>query len=284
MEPSIGRIFSIEEFSTFDGPGIRMTVFLKGCPLRCPWCHNPEGQRFGVEYMRNVNGCTGCGACERAGEWENGVLRLTEGSVEACPKNLVRRSGDDMTAQALAEKILKNADILRSTGGGVTFSGGEPLCQTDFIVSCAERLGDLSVALQTTGYAPKETFMRALSVCDYVLYDLKILDREDHKAICGVDNTQILENYRTLAASGKRFITRIPLIPGVVETEKNLAAIASFMRECGVTQAEVLPYNKLAGSKYAALLRQYSFEPDEELEPRRVEEIFASFGVSIKRM
>ncbi|MBQ8344730.1 MAG: glycyl-radical enzyme activating protein, partial [Clostridia bacterium] len=102
--------------------------------------------------------------------------------------------------------------------------------------------------------------------------------------VCGVDNGQILHNYRTLVNSGKNFITRIPLIPGVVETEENLTAIASFLRECGVTRAEVLPYNKLAGSKYAALLKPYSFEPGAELPPCRSEEIFASFGVAIKRM
>ncbi|MBQ8345065.1 MAG: glycyl-radical enzyme activating protein, partial [Clostridia bacterium] len=187
MATETGRIFSIEEFSTFDGPGIRMTVFLKGCPLRCPWCHNPEGQRFEVEYMRNVNGCTGCGACERVGERTGDVLRLTERSAAACPRNLVRRSGEDISVDALAEKILKNAEILRATGGGVTFSGGEPLCQTDFVMACAQRLDGLSVALQTTGYAPSATFERALSVCDYVLYDLKLMDPAAHKAVCGVD-------------------------------------------------------------------------------------------------
>lgn len=187
-----GRVFSIEEFSTFDGPGIRMTVFLKGCPLHCPWCHNPEGQRFAVEYLRARNGCTGCGA--------------------------------------------------------------------------------------------PEMFERGLAVCDFVLYDLKLYDAGAHKAVCGVDNTLILHNYRTLVRSGKAFITRVPLIPGITDTEENLTALAAFMRDCGVTAAEVLPYNSLQGSKYASLLRQYAFIPGKEIPPERVELIFSSFGIRADRI
>lgn len=168
--------------------------------------------------------------------------------------------------------------------GGVTFSGGEPLCQSEFILACAAQMENLSVAIQTTGYTSPEIFGRVLAVCDYVLYDLKLMDPGAHKAVCGVDNRLILENYRTLAASGKSFITRIPLIPGVIDTEENLTAIAAFMRECGVTKAEVLPYNQLAGSKYASLLKQYGFIPGEEAAPAQVNQIFSSFGIEAKRM
>ena len=117
-----GRIFSVEEFATFDGPGIRMTVFLKGCPLRCTWCHNPEGQSFPMEFLRSPNGCTGCGACLDAGQRERGTRCLTEASISACPRNLVRRCGEDITSVQLIDRIMKNARLL--SGGGVTFSGG----------------------------------------------------------------------------------------------------------------------------------------------------------------
>ena len=132
-----GRVFSIEEFATFDGPGIRMTVFLKGCPLRCSWCHNPESQRAEVEYVRSPNGCLSCGKCLKVAERdEKNALHLTESSLEACPKGLVRRCGEDFTVEALCARILANAEILRDTGGGVTFSGGEPLAQSAFLFDC----------------------------------------------------------------------------------------------------------------------------------------------------
>lgn len=284
MSAKQARIFSIEEFSTFDGPGIRMTVFLKGCPLRCPWCHNPEGQSFEIEYMRSPNGCVGCGACERAGDVRNGVLSLTEASVAACNRNLVRQSGENITAEALAKRILKNQRILRTSGGGVTFSGGEPLLYADFITECVPLLGGLSTALQTSGYADTGVFERVLSVCDYVLYDLKIMDEEAHRKICGVSNKQILRNYRMLAESGKDFVTRIPLIPGYTDTPDNLSAIASFLRQNGVTYAEVLPYNQLAGAKYSSLLRPYSLVSHEATEEETVRALFAAEGVTVKKM
>lgn len=209
-----GRIFSIEEFSTFDGPGIRMTVFLKGYLLRCTWCHNPEGQRFDVEYLRSPNGCLDCGACLRAGEKQTGKPGLSEASIAACPRNLVRCASWDWSPEELTGRIMKNAPILAMNGGGVTFSGGEPLAQLDFLLECLERLdGKVHRALQTSAFAPLEDFRRALDRVDYVLCDPKLMDDEQHRRYCGADHAIILENYRILASSGKPFVTRIPLIP-----------------------------------------------------------------------
>ena len=161
-------VFSIEEFSAFDGAGLRTSVFFKGCPLRCEWCHNPEGQRFGKEYVKAKNGCIGCGACLKAAVRANGRTEYTKKSAAACPKGLIRVCGADYTPARLAEKLNKNAEIL--SGGGITFSGGEPLCQTDFIVETVSRLDPrLNVALQTSGYAPEETFKKSLGACDFVL-------------------------------------------------------------------------------------------------------------------
>ena len=276
----MGRIFSIEEFATFDGPGIRMTVFLKGCPLRCEWCHNPEGQSFEREYKRNPNGCLRCGACEGVGGG-----RLVEKSVEVCPRSLVRPCGEDISAQDLCERILKNADILHSTGGGVTFSGGEPLAQAGFVAECAELLkGKVHLAIQTSGYAEADTFTNVLNKVDYVLYDLKLFDPALHARYCGKDNQWILANYRTLAACGKEFITRIPLIPGVTDTEENLDKIASFMSDNRVDRVELLPYNKLTGSKYSSLLRLYkpSFDGAQAVKPHP--EIFERHGIRTRVM
>ena len=282
----MGRIFSIEEFATFDGPGIRMTVFLKGCPLRCSWCHNPESQRAEVEYVRSPNGCLSCGACLQAGEQDaRGDLHLTAASVEACPRRLVRRCGEDLTVEALCERIRANGRILQSTGGGVTFSGGEPFAQSEFLTACLTALkGKVHTAIQTCGYTAPERFAEALALCDYLLYDLKLMDPALHRRYCGTDNGHILKNYRTLAASGKEFVTRIPLIPGVTDTAENLSAIAAFVKEQGVDRVELLPYNRMAGSKYAGLLRP--FEPGFD-EDRAVElhlEIFEKHGIRAKKM
>lgn len=280
-----GKIFSIEEFSTFDGPGIRMTVFLKGCPLRCTWCHNPEGQRPGSEYIRRNGDCLHCGACERAATMENGVLHLSEASAAACPKGLIRRCGEDFTVEALTDRILKNAAVLTMNGGGVTFSGGEPLMQAEFVRECMSRLRPkVHCAVQTCGFVGRDAFAQIMTMCDYVLYDLKLMDPEAHRKYCGVDNTPILSNYRALAASGLPFVTRIPLIPGVTDTAENLRQIASFMRECGVSYVEVLPYNKMAGAKYGGLLRTYQPGFDGEREVCDGKDIFAEYGIRVRRM
>lgn len=281
----IGKVFSIEEFSTFDGPGIRTTVFLKGCPLKCAWCHNPEGQNFEDEYMRNSNGCTGCGKCLSFAKNEEGVICLTEDSLKNCPNGLIRKSGQIYTAKELSLKILKNRILLELNGGGVTFSGGEPLLQYDFIEECVKNLNGLSVAIQTSGYADEKIFKRALSICDYILYDLKLFDNEQHIKHCCANNERILRNYEILAKSKKPFVTRIPLVPGVTDTEENLKAIARFMYENNVNYVEVLPYNRLAGSKYYALLRKdVPIFDGATIDENRLRAIFQQQGIKLVKM
>ena len=276
-----GRIFSVEEFSTFDGPGIRATVFLKGCPLRCTWCHNPEGQRFETEYLRRQGNCLSCGACLRASDTrEDGSRFLTARSAEVCPRLLIRPVGEEIEAEQLCERLLSLASILSAAGGGVTFSGGEPLGQSEFLLACASILeGKLHRALQTCGAVSSTVFEEAISHFDYVLYDLKLIDPVMHLQYCGADNRNVLENYRTLVASGIPFITRVPLIPRVVDTEENLRAIAEWMKDCGANEVELLPYNQMAGGKYASLLRAYEpcFDESIPFEPRL--EIFEKYGI-----
>ena len=277
-----GRVFSIEEFSVFDGPGIRTTVFLKGCPLRCTWCHNPEGQEFAREILRSPNGCIECGTCIRLSREEHGRRVLTEECIKKCPMHLIRFGGEDYEVEELCQKLLKNRRILQN-GGGVTFSGGEPLAQPAFTLACLARLkGELHTAVQTSGFCDGIVFSRALELADFMLYDLKLMDDAQHRRFTGVSNALILENYARLAASGLPFITRVPLIPGVVDTEENLSAIAAFMSSHGVRAVELLPYNRMAGGKYAMTLRTYEPGFDESLPSNPRQELFESYGITAK--
>lgn len=279
-------VFSIEEFSTFDGPGVRTAVFLKGCPLRCEWCHNPEGQRAESEWVRSPNGCLNCGACVRAGKrLADGKTELTMASAAVCPRNLIRLSGTAYEPQELCDKLMKNAEMLTAMGGGVTFSGGEPLLDHKYLIKCLDILGcRVHRAVQTSGYAAERVFAEVLKRVEYVLYDLKLMDGAAFRRYCGADNEIILKNYRTLAKSGVPFVTRVPLIPGVTDTEENLSAIAAFVAENGVRYVETLPYNKMAGSKYALAGREYNPSFDGEKEVNTGEEIFARYGIKAVKM
>ena len=242
-----GIVFSIEEFSVYDGPGIRSTVFLKGCPMACEWCHNPEGQSFDA---MNFDG---------------------------------RTIGKKYSASELCSNLLKNEDVFSFSGGGVTFSGGEPLAQSEFLIECLQALcGKVNRAVQTSGFACEEVFSYVLAHCDYVLYDLKIIDDNLHQKYVGVSNKTILKNYHTLANSGVDFITRVPLIPTVTDTVENLTRIAELMSQNGVRRVELLPYNKMAGGKYRLVGKTYSPSFDESIEPNPRTEIFENYDIAVK--
>ena len=280
-----GRIFSIEEFSVFDGDGVRETVFLKGCPLRCNWCHSPEGQNYDVQIVRSPNGCLGCGKCLEAGKKACGKRILTKESVEACPRNLVRVCGEDIESFDLAERILKNAAVLTNMGGGITFSGGEPLFQSDFLLETLKLLrGKINRAVQTTGYASSDKFKAMLEETELVLFDLKIMDDKLHRLSTGVGNEIIKRNFGILTKSGVKFIPRVPLIPGVSDTSENLAALCGFLRENQAGYVELLPYNKFAGSKYKMCGRVYKPIFDENKEVKLHPEIFEKYGIKAVKL
>ena len=277
---SSALVFSIEEFSVFDGPGIRTSVFLMGCPLRCEWCHNPEGQGFENFILRSPNGCTKCGNCFEHAISEDGKILFTEKSIKNCPNALLRYCAKEYTAEELCSRLEKNLSILNASGGGVTFSGGEPTASPSFLLECLAMLKNKTHrAVQTSGYCSPKVFDKVLKECDYMLFDIKLVDDVLSKRYTGVSNAVILQNFRTLVSSGKDFVIRTPLIPGVTDTEDNMEAVAHLLAQNGVRYIELLPYNKMAGSKYR--LAGKSFEPsfDESVPVVIRDEIFARYGI-----
>lgn len=278
-----GLIFSIEEFSVYDGPGIRTAVFFKGCPLRCNWCHNPEGLEAKPQIVRSPNGCLKCGRCTAEAAKHGGVL--TKECISVCPQHLIRESGVYYTADELEKKLLKNADILTDGGGGITFSGGECLMQIDFLTEMAKRLhGKVHLAIETSGYADGEKFRELLKYLDLVMFDLKIIDKDVFREYIGADNTRILENFGILAENRVTFVPRTPLIPGVTDTTENLEAIAALVAGTHADHVELLPYNKMAGSKYKMLEKDYKPKFDETKTPNAATEIFEKYGIKTKIM
>lgn len=253
-----GTVFDIKEFSIYDGDGMRTTVFLKGCPLRCQWCHNPEGLSPQPEIMYSAASCTGCGKCriKDCGHLQNGRCSACGRCVDKCPNNFRRIAGKVYTSDELVKEIMKNEFFLRD--GGVTFSGGEPTMQHAFLFEVLDKL-TLNKAIQTCGYCPPEVFEGMLKRADSLFLDLKIIDGEKHKHYTGVDNTLILENLERLKASGLPFIIRIPLIAGVNDGIDNLTATAELLRDAAsLKRVEILPYNGAAGGKYAMVHRFYT--------------------------
>jgi len=258
-----GRIFDLREMTVHDGPGIRCTAFFKGCPLRCAWCHNPEGISFAPEVMARPSGCVHCGRCEEPCDHPDcaGLGRC----VHRCPMGLLSRCGEDLDPEALASKMLAVADLLDPSGGGFTFSGGEPLAQPDFLLEVARLLRPRHLAIETSGYAPAEVFDAAASAVDLVILDIKHADAAEHERGTGRSNELILRNLGSLIASGRHFWIRVPLIPGYNDGAGNLEATAALLEgAAGRVRVECLMYNRLAGAKYKMLGKTYEPFFDED--------------------
>ncbi len=253
-----GLIFDIKEFSIRDGEGVRTTVFFKGCPLRCAWCHNPEGLSPTPELWADSARCRDCGLCRKP--CEHADCQPFGRCLHICPQNLVRQVGKVWTPQELAVRLRRQKPMFDAMGGGVTLSGGEPLLQADFCAALLGELGgDIHKTLETSGYASQRDFDRIIHLCDFVIMDIKLMDDDAHRRRTGVSNAQILSNAKYLMESGVEHLFRTPLIPGITDTEENLQAIAAFI---GDEPIELLPYNDLAPAKYAAVGRTFSAELD----------------------
>ncbi|MBI5383532.1 MAG: radical SAM protein [Verrucomicrobia bacterium] len=246
-----GVVFDIKEFAVHDGPGVRVTVFLKGCPLRCSWCHNPEGLSPQPQVLRSV-----------AGD---------------------RVAGQVFTSAELAARLNGQANLLRTGEGGVTFSGGEPLAQAAFVAEVIDQLNNLHVVLDTSGHAEEAEFRAVASKVSLVYFDLKLVDAEQHRHHTGAGNERILQNLRVLSGLGVPFVIRVPLIPGVTDTEANLSSVARLVNGMpGLQRVDLLPYNRVAGAKYAAcgLAFQPTYDESRTLNPNLA--CFASAGVEVR--
>ena len=248
-----GTIFDIKEMAVHDGPGIRTTVFFKGCPLRCRWCHNPEGLSFEPQLMYKQVRCIDCKNCQR--ECDHPECQPFGRCIHACPENCLEIAGKRVEVKELAEELKKSADVLGDSFGGFTFSGGEPLAQPEFLLELMDHLKDYHLCIETSGYADSEVFKKVIEKLDLVIMDIKLADGEELKKYTGAHYEKILKNFEILKNSGVSFIIRTPLIPGITDTKENLDAIGEIV---GNSTWEKLPYNEMAGAKYKMLGMEYS--------------------------
>lgn len=274
-----GIVFDIKEFAVFDGPGIRTTVFLKGCPLRCRWCHNPEGLSPAPQLMVSAAACVHCGACQAVCPHKEGCIACGK-CVAVCRKGLRKISGQRWTALALAERLMKDADVYADTGGGVTFSGGEPLLQWPFIAQVIDRMPGVHMAIETSGYTSDAVFADAMKKCDLVLMDWKVSDPETLLRYTGAEQAPILRHLQMLVQGETPFILRMPIIPGVNDNPAHFETAAKLVAHAPRLQrVELLPYQPAAGAKYEMVGLRYDPGIAEEKKPRMYTEAFEAMGI-----
>jgi pyruvate formate lyase activating enzyme len=268
-----GLIFNIQRFSVHDGPGIRSTVFMKGCPLNCQWCSNPESRDFFPNLMVSDRHCRQCGACEKI--CPQGAITLTREAgrkiewdqcnqclacVDACIYNSLNGCGNYMNLEEVLDEVLKDRAFYRNSGGGMTISGGEALSQWEFVgrlLGEGKRLG-LHTALDTSGYAPWEAMEKVLPPVDLILWDIKHLDPREHQKMTGVENQLILENIRK-ASKKKTLWLRMPLIAGFNDSDAHLARLIDLAKAVAAEKISLLPYHEGGKSKCEQLGRPYPF-------------------------
>ncbi len=262
-------VTNIQGFSTEDGPGIRTTVFFKGCPLRCPWCHNPEGLTAAQELVFFQDRCIGCGTCKESCERGAPVPGGPEAEkcikcflcVDACPPAARQVMGQWYTVGELFEQVMRDRVYYETSGGGVTASGGEPLLWGHFLAELFRMLKNENVhtALDTSAAIGEDRLQRVLENTDLVLLDLKVMDPEKHREIVGVELPPVIEHIRMIDAFGVPIIIRVPVVPGYTDSEENLLSMAEFASGLeSLQKIELLPYHRMAEPKYAQLGKPYT--------------------------
>ncbi len=282
----MGTIFNIQRFCINDGPGIRTTVFIKGCPLSCLWCHNPESKSTKAELFYDEKKCVGCGKCIAACKnechtiGENGHIfdrnncNKCFACSEVCFAEALEKTGYEITPEAALEEVLKDSAFYENSGGGLTVSGGEPMAQFDFtyaLLKMAKEKG-LHICMETCGFANSESYKKIAPFVDIFLFDYKITNKDDHKKYTGVSNEKILENLKMLDLLGAKTVLRCPIIPTVNDNEEHLLGIAKTANELtNILGIEIEPYHPLGSGKSKMLgidypLSELNFADEKEVE------------------
>ena len=295
-----GLVFSIDRNVVEDGPGIRTTLFLKGCPLRCVWCHSPQSQSKEQQLLFIENRCIGCGACvevcpkdaqELTGKGRRILWERCDDCgecVSVCPPMALQMAGEWLTVEQVMDVVRRDTVYYRNSGGGVTFSGGEALGQPEFLTACLERCWQegIHTAVDTSGFAKWSVFEKILPHTDLFLYDLKHVDSRKHEEMTGVGNAVILENLKRIDGRGKPIWVRVPLIPGYNDGVENLRQIAEFTKTLtNVEKVSLLPYNGAAGAKYSFMGRKYELahlDGHTKQERSDFSKIFSSVGLAVE--
>ena len=293
-----GLIFDIKRYAIHDGPGIRMTIFFKGCPLSCAWCHNPESQSARVQKMYSAKKCIGSQDCVRA--CPNGALTLSPKGIvtdlevcqlcgecaRVCPTKAMEISGHEESVESLMQLIEREIVFFDQSGGGVTFSGGEPLMHYKFLIPLLDACGEKGIhrTVDTSGFSKTKVLLEVAGRADLFLFDLKLMDPVRHKQWTGVRNEKILHNLKVLAETDARIQIRIPLIKGVNCDEENIRATAEFIARLPVEKrtVELLPYHDLAGAKHEKLGQAYPYphlERPNDGQLQHIRSIFAEEGI-----
>jgi pyruvate formate lyase activating enzyme len=272
---TVGIIFNTQRFSIQDGPGIRTTVFLKGCPLRCLWCSNPESQNFFPEVVHSDFLCNSCGCCLEVCELQaisfthkgkgvkinRKICNRCGKCVDACIPKAIKFYGREMTVDEVFQEVVRDQEFYQDSGGGVTVSGGEPLSQPDFVSALFKQCQSVNIhtCIETCGYAENGVWEKVLPHTDLLLFDVKLIDRSEHRRVTGKSNDKILNNLRFVATTGVPFIIRIPIIPSINNSEENITDIARYVTGLkGLREVNFMPYHRLGMSKYKMLDRRYS--------------------------
>ena len=289
MTPAVSLGLTLQKFSIHDGPGIRTTVFFKGCPLRCSWCHNPESQSYLAELLYDAEKCTKCLRClpycpqqaiSPTAATDLSQCHACGDCIDYCLQDARQIAGRAIYPAELLPQLLADQVFYEQSGGGVTFSGGEPLSHIDVLETLAQecKRHRLHVCVDTCGHAPAESFRSSLRFTDLFLFDLKHMDPAKHQLHTGQDNRLILANLRLLSDSGANIFLRLPLIEGINADSENIAATLAFAKNLRLRQVNLLPYHATGRSKYARLNR--AGETGEQLKPPtldRMEEIRRQF-------